>query len=364
MTTQMFEQTNTDMQHGNNIAIKSTSTPQIPKLLDILKDEVDPDSKFSKINFLKFLVDKHCIENYEFLTELEAILTNYDIFKRYNSTSEWFSIYSQYVETDIINLPADLISKLPKMELPCFNLLKKVEKIIVNYLLNVYYEFISFNTVPTVLINNNNNTNNSTPTSTSSSSSTSVSALTNSTTNSSSYTKMNSSSLLSPDSTSICSDCSFHINRLNSSIINKNILDNLEDYYEEDEIHKEEKEGNKKLENKVKNDTSKDVSTNNKKNKETKNIIEDDAVIEANLHNLTINSNYSSGSSSISEMTVCDTIKTANNIYKNRCDSITEETNSSNNSINNTFASNNSKSWSNKLKINTNKFKWKRRTSY
>jgi hypothetical protein len=120
----------------------STTSP-VPKLREVLNDRVNPDCCFSKINFLKFLVDKHCIENYEFFSELSSIIDNYQVFKRYNSTSEWFCIYNQYIENETINLPASLVSELSKKQLPSLAKLQKIEKIILNYLLASYYEFLT-----------------------------------------------------------------------------------------------------------------------------------------------------------------------------------------------------------------------------
>jgi hypothetical protein len=120
----------------------STTSP-VPKLRDVLNDRVNPDCCFSKINFLKFLVDKHCIENYEFFSELSSIIDNYQVFKRYNSTSEWFCIYNQYIENETINLPASLVLELSKKQLPSLAKLQKIEKIILNYLLASYYEFLT-----------------------------------------------------------------------------------------------------------------------------------------------------------------------------------------------------------------------------
>lgn len=161
-----------------------------------MADQVDPESLYSKINFVKFLVDKHCIENYEFYTELASIIENYELFRRYNSTCEWFSIYNQFIETEIINLPADITLKLSKNSLPCPFLLNKIEKIILNFLLASYYEFILYTKDLA-----------SAKVRTSSSCSTSTSNSTNNTTNSC-FTRLNSS--LSPDSTSVCSDFSFY----------------------------------------------------------------------------------------------------------------------------------------------------------
>lgn len=159
---------------------------QVPKLLEILNDKIDPTSNYSKINFVKFLVDKHCIENYEFYTELLSIVENYDFFKRHNSTSEWFSIYNQFIETEIINLPGDIVLQLSKNHLPCLSVLNKIEKIILNYLLASYYEFIS-----DYKLSKNNDISTS-----------------SSTTNSS---IKNASNLESPDLTSINSDNSYKV---------------------------------------------------------------------------------------------------------------------------------------------------------
>lgn len=168
----------------------------IPKLGEILDDQVNPESVYSKINFLKFLVDKHCIENYEFYTELDSVLRNHELFKRFNSTSEWFSIYNQFIETEIINLPADITLKLSKNSLPALYLLNKIEKIIMNFLLASYYEFISYTKD---MISAKIRTSSSCSTSTANSANNTASSC---------FTKPNSST--SPDSTSICSDFSFH----------------------------------------------------------------------------------------------------------------------------------------------------------
>lgn len=147
----------TELVHTNTSPLlfcTNTFSPlPIPSLIDILNDKVDPDSKFSKINFLTFLVDKHCIENYEFLTELNAILLNYEFYKKYHSTAEWFEIYSKYIESDVINLRADVVAKLLKTKLPCIKTLKTIERTIVNYLLNSYYEFINSTEVTEVVEN-------------------------------------------------------------------------------------------------------------------------------------------------------------------------------------------------------------------
>ena len=197
-----YQENQSQMQHSpeqqNQILQQQIQQQQqpIPKLGEILDDHVNPESVYSKINFLKFLVDKHCIENYEFYTELDSILKNHELFRRYSSTSEWFSIYDQFIETEIINLPADITLKLSKNSLPSLYLLNKIEKIIMNFLLASYYEFISY--TKDML---------SAKIRTSSSCSTSTTNSANNTA-SSCFTKPNSS--LSPDSTSMCSDFSLY----------------------------------------------------------------------------------------------------------------------------------------------------------
>lgn len=156
MSKQLVETSNTSSTPLLVCASISTSSSastaiSIPNLLDILNDKVDPDSKFSKINFLTFLIEKHCIENYEFLTQLNSILLNYEFYSKYNSTSEWFEVYSKYIENGVINLRADLVANLSKMKLPCIKTLRKIEKVIINYLLDSYYEFINYNGVIEVI---------------------------------------------------------------------------------------------------------------------------------------------------------------------------------------------------------------------
>lgn len=162
----------------------------VPKLGEILNDQIEPEMVYSKINFLKFLVDKHCIENYDFYIDLKAIISNYDLLQHHGSTMEWFSFYTQFIESEIINLPADITLRLYKNTLPCINFLKQIEKIILKYLLSSYYEFISYSKG---LLSVEKNKTSSCSTSITNNTEEANSCFTN-------------SKSLSPDSSSLCSD--------------------------------------------------------------------------------------------------------------------------------------------------------------
>ncbi|GMM47856.1 hypothetical protein DAPK24_044540 [Pichia kluyveri] len=223
---------NNDLNMNMNInTTMNTTVSNTPKLLDILNDNVDPDSTHSKINFLEFLVKKHCIENYEFFSELSSIISNYDTFKKYNSTAEWFSLYYNFIESEIINLPATLISNLSKKKLPELSYLKNIEKIILNYLLATYYEFLTF-----TKSNTNSNSNSA------------INSNTNSNVNSRSTSFSNSVSTSFPTSTNE-QITMLTVNKLNYDIRHKLLLnnnnnnsqfgidsddDNDDDYYDDD----------------------------------------------------------------------------------------------------------------------------------
>ena len=120
-------------------------THDIPKLEDILNDSIDPESAYSKLNFLKFLIAKHCIENYECYTELQSLFLSYDKLKNNNLTSNWIVFYNTFIAREIVNLPADVVCLVSKNCLPSRNILRKMEKILINFLYISYYEFVSIN---------------------------------------------------------------------------------------------------------------------------------------------------------------------------------------------------------------------------
>lgn len=273
----------------------SNSETLIPKLGEILNDEVEPKCIYSKINFMKFLVDKHCIENYDFYSELKSIINNYELFNRYNSTSEWFSIYNQFIETEIINLPADITLRLVKNKLPCIGLLNKIEKIILNYLLASYYEFISYNKYN--LLEKNNLI----------SFSTSIESSVNNT-DYSCFTKLNNS-LLSPDSNSMCSDFSFNFyqsddedecNNIKNDIvstINKEVCYCNNEYFKIRNVKKENINKNIEKENEIDMNINKNITS-------------------SSCNDITLKSNQSSNSSCISNITVRDSNNYEDSLYE------------------------------------------------
>ncbi|GMM29185.1 hypothetical protein DAMA08_019010 [Martiniozyma asiatica (nom. inval.)] len=115
----------------------------IPRLHDILDDKVAPQSPYSKLNFVQYLVTKHCIENYEFYSEIIAIINNYDFYKRHHTTADWFSIYTEYIEGEVVNLPDSLLNNITKNELPDLESLKQMEKTVSGYLYMTYCEFVA-----------------------------------------------------------------------------------------------------------------------------------------------------------------------------------------------------------------------------
>lgn len=144
-TTTTTSSTATTTTNTNTSTSFSLPSAPIPKLTDILNDNVDPKSIYSKPNFLKFLIEKHCFENYDLLTHIESLKLNFDTYKRHNSTSTWCAIYDQFFETDIVNLPADVTLNLSKFKLPNLKTLNSIEKTLLNFLRDSYYEFLSVN---------------------------------------------------------------------------------------------------------------------------------------------------------------------------------------------------------------------------
>lgn len=191
----------------------SNSFSTIPKLTDILNDNVDPENIYSKPQFLKFLLEKHCFENYDLLTHIKSLKLNYDTLKRRNSINIWAAIYDQFFETDIVNLPADLTQNLSKSKLPNLKILNSIEKTLLNFLRDSYYEFLSLNK-PLLIKNNNTQIKNSN--------------LTTHSTSTSAETCFTKSNYIS-DSNSISSDDSNIINELNDLLIKEKLTENIDD---------------------------------------------------------------------------------------------------------------------------------------
>lgn len=110
-----------------------------PQLQTVLQDQVPEHSPFSKINFLQFLVSKHCIENYECHTEITIIMSNLDS----KPINRWGNLYTEYIENDSLNLPESISNSLSKFSLPDINTLHQIHDLLMNYLFTSYCEFIS-----------------------------------------------------------------------------------------------------------------------------------------------------------------------------------------------------------------------------
>ncbi|ODV95987.1 hypothetical protein PACTADRAFT_80065 [Pachysolen tannophilus NRRL Y-2460] len=118
----------------------------------LVEDEIPPlelvlagssSSPYSRNNFAKFLLNRHCLENLEFYLEIERFQQlSHPIEKEYS----WKFLSSNFIEADSpkeVNLPSSVKNELVSSLIPTNEALEEATKVIVNLLHDGYVEFTS-----------------------------------------------------------------------------------------------------------------------------------------------------------------------------------------------------------------------------
>lgn len=114
----------------------------IPNLQDLIFDR-STDKHFNKNNFIKYLASIHCLENFEFLVDVNKF---YQLSNDTDRIYKWNLIIKHYLLTDSlkeINIPHQMRNNLlTKNHLPHNDCIKKAYKIISELVLDNYNQFI------------------------------------------------------------------------------------------------------------------------------------------------------------------------------------------------------------------------------
>ncbi|KAK6464390.1 hypothetical protein DFJ63DRAFT_333959 [Scheffersomyces coipomensis] len=132
----------------------------IPTLDDLIsgdrnEDENNGDDYYSEGEFIKYLESIHCIENYQFIIDINKLIEQYHEMK----LLEWQVFFNQFLNMNSIqeiNIGCNLKSKFNYFEIPTLHLLVHIKKIIMDeILINLFNEFIKFKNYHIKLINKN-----------------------------------------------------------------------------------------------------------------------------------------------------------------------------------------------------------------
>lgn len=119
----------------------------VPSLQDILFDKSNEKTPYNKHNFIRYLSSIHCLENYEFIIEVNKFNKLLkDSGRDKEKVLKWNGIVKQYLLDDSpkeLNLSYQVKSNLFKHKIPTNDSLKKAYKIIYELLLDSYNQFIS-----------------------------------------------------------------------------------------------------------------------------------------------------------------------------------------------------------------------------
>lgn len=133
----------------------------IPSLDDILENTIESsNTPYNRVNFVKFLSLSHCLENLEFIIELNnfiKLLGNESGPHNYNLIN-WQMIYKNFLLEDSlkeINIPYHLKNQFNYDDIPPVPSLLKIKSVIFELLHDSYNEFIKY--VKANKINNANN---------------------------------------------------------------------------------------------------------------------------------------------------------------------------------------------------------------
>lgn len=114
----------------------------IPSLQDLLDKDSSHKPPYSRSNFIKYLTSLHCLENYEFIYEVNKfnhLKDPKDKMKKWDAIIKTFLLDDSSKE---INLPHQLKKSL-LVKLPSSDSLKKSYKVIYELLLDSYNQFIN-----------------------------------------------------------------------------------------------------------------------------------------------------------------------------------------------------------------------------
>ncbi|ABN67863.2 predicted protein [Scheffersomyces stipitis CBS 6054] len=115
----------------------------IPSLDDLLDDSKSKDNYYTKQNFIEFLSNIHCVENLEFVMEVNELIRHLgsDL-----ALVKWQSMYENFISINSIseiNLPCMFRQQFNYNDIPSHHLLAKCKRIIYDdILINLYNEFI------------------------------------------------------------------------------------------------------------------------------------------------------------------------------------------------------------------------------
>lgn len=110
-----------------------------PPLVVVLADEAPHGCPYAKVNFIQFLAEKHCIENYDSYAEIAHIHASIEAGG--NPIKQWTALYAEYVETDKLNLPESITSAVSKFTLPSPTMFEEIKAVLMGYLFTSYSEF-------------------------------------------------------------------------------------------------------------------------------------------------------------------------------------------------------------------------------
>lgn len=119
----------------------------VPSLQDLLLEKSGDKTPYNKHNFIRYLSSIHCLENYEFINEINKFNK---LAKEPNRDKDklmrWNNIVKNYLLEDSpreLNLPYQIKSNLLKHKMPPADCVKKAYKIIYELLLDSYNQFIN-----------------------------------------------------------------------------------------------------------------------------------------------------------------------------------------------------------------------------
>ncbi|ODV81223.1 uncharacterized protein CANTADRAFT_20755 [Suhomyces tanzawaensis NRRL Y-17324] len=123
-----------------NYKINKHQTVQlIPTLDELLFEEGCADSYYTRANFMDFLAHNHCLENVEFVVQLNGFLNH-------PTAQAWEQIYATFLAPDSsneINLPHDIKRDLLSQDFPDIQKILRCKRVIYDDILfNLYNEFI------------------------------------------------------------------------------------------------------------------------------------------------------------------------------------------------------------------------------